>query len=159
MSTDLTFFTNEPDQTLLDRFSVTIEHNTRFFDVLSGFFRTSGFYHLYKSLDKTEKIRILVGISMDRHTYDLLQKAKHGQQLSLTLSHSEAKEDFRERIVSEMEGSPDKPDVEERVSKFIKWIKSGKLYATKSFWNGARTTSGESFTSRQQRSSAGQKMS
>lgn len=127
MSTDLTFFTNEPDQTLLDRFRVTIEHNTRFFDVLAGFFRTSGFYHLYKSLEKTEKIRILVGISMDRHAYDLLQKAKHEQQLSLTLSHSEAKEDFREKVVSEMEGSPDKPDVEEGVSKFIEWIKSGKL--------------------------------
>ena len=127
MSTDLTFFTNEPDQTLLDRFRVTIEHNTRFFDVLAGFFRTSGFYHLYKSLEKTEKIRILVGISMNRHTYGLLQKANHEQQLSLTLSHSEAKEDFRERVVSELEGSPDKPDVEEGVSKFIEWIKSGKL--------------------------------
>jgi hypothetical protein len=38
--TDLTFFTNEPDQTLLDRFKVTIEQNTRFFDVLAGFFKT-----------------------------------------------------------------------------------------------------------------------
>lgn len=73
----MSFFTNKLDQTLLDRFRVTIELNTLFFDVLSGFFRTSGFYHLYKSLEKTEKIIILVGISMDRHAYDLLQKEKH----------------------------------------------------------------------------------
>jgi hypothetical protein len=44
MSTDLTFFTNEPDKTLLDRFKVTIEQNTRFFDVLVDFFKTSGFF-------------------------------------------------------------------------------------------------------------------
>src|SRR4030043_93781 len=75
MITDLTFFTNEPDQTLLDRFKVTIEQNTRFFDVLVGFFKTSGFLKLYESLEKTEKIRILVGISLNRYAYELIQKA------------------------------------------------------------------------------------
>jgi len=51
VSTDLTFFTNEPDATLLDRFKITIANNTRFFDVLVGYFRTSGFYHPYNALD------------------------------------------------------------------------------------------------------------
>ena len=73
--TDLTFFTNEPDQTLLARFKVTIEQNTRFFDVLVGFFKTSGFFKLYNSLEKTEKIRILVGISLNISAYELIQKA------------------------------------------------------------------------------------
>lgn len=66
VSTDLTFFTNEPDATLLDRFKITIANNTRFFDVLVGYFRTSGFYHLYESLENTERIRILVGVSFNR---------------------------------------------------------------------------------------------
>ncbi len=79
--TDLTFFTNEPDQTLLDRFKVTIEQNTRFFDVLVGFFKTSGFFKLYESLGKTEKIRILVGISLNRYAYELIQKAEQEKQL------------------------------------------------------------------------------
>lgn len=127
MSTDLTFFTNEPDHSLLDRFKVTIEQNTRFFDVLVGFFRTSGFYHIYKSLGKTEKIRILVGISLNKYAYKLIQKAEHEKQLSLRLSHSEAKEDFIENVISEMDNSPDKQEVPEGVSKFIEWIKSGKL--------------------------------
>jgi superfamily II DNA/RNA helicase/HKD family nuclease len=127
MSTDLTFFTNEPEQTLLDRFRVTIEQNTRFFDVLVGFFRTSGFYHIYKSLEKTEKIRILVGISLNKYAYQLIQKAEHEKQLSLRLSHNEAKENFTENVVSEMDNSPDKQEVQEGVSKFIEWIKSGKL--------------------------------
>jgi len=125
--TDLTFFTNESNQTLLDRFKVTVEQNTRFFDVLVGFFKTSGFFKLYESLEKTEKIRILVGISLNRYAYELIQKAEQEKQLSLRLSHSEAKEDFAENVVSEMEDSPDKPEVEEGVSKFMEWIKSGKL--------------------------------
>ena len=84
MSTDLTFFTNEHDQTLLDRFKVTIEQNTRFFDVLVGFFRTSGFYKLYKSLEKTEIIRILVGISLNKYAYQLIQKAEQEKRAFIT---------------------------------------------------------------------------
>jgi len=125
--TDLTFFTNEPDQTLLDRFKVTIEQNTRFFDVLVGFFKTSGFLKLYESLEKTEKIRILAGISINRYAYELIKKAEQEKQLSLRLSHSEAKDDFKENVISEMETAPDKQEVQDGVEKFIEWIKSGKL--------------------------------
>jgi len=125
--TDLTFFTNEPDKTLLDRFKVTIEQNTRFFDVLVGFFKTSGFLKLYESLEKTEKIRILVGISLNRFAYELMQKAEQEKQLSLRLSHSEAKDDFKENVISEIETAPDKQEVQDGVEKFIEWIKSGKL--------------------------------
>ncbi len=42
MTTDLTFFTNEPDAALLDRFKATLR-DVQFFDVLVGYFRTSGF--------------------------------------------------------------------------------------------------------------------
>jgi len=61
-SQDLTFITNEKNQKLADRFRVLIK-DTQFFDVLVGYFYTSGFYEIYKSLEKTEKIRILVGIN------------------------------------------------------------------------------------------------
>lgn len=125
--TDLTFFTNESDKTLLDRFKVTIEQNTRFFDVLVGFFKTSGFFKLYESLEKTEKIRILAGISINRYAYELIKKAEQEKQLSLRLSHSEAKDDFKENVISEMETAPDKQEVQDGVEKFIEWIKSGKL--------------------------------
>jgi superfamily II DNA/RNA helicase len=127
LSTDLTFFTNEPGQTLLDRFKVTLQQNTRLFDVLVGYFRTSGFYHLYKSLEKTEKIRILVGISVNKQAFHLIKHAEAKKQLSLRLSNSEAKEDFEANVIKEMENSPDKQEVQEGVEKFIEWIKSGKL--------------------------------
>lgn len=56
-NTDLTFFTNEPGQSLLGRFKATLK-DTKFFDVLVGYFRASGFYQLYESLEDVEKIRI-----------------------------------------------------------------------------------------------------
>ena len=71
MTNDLTFITNENGKSLKDRFNILIR-DARFFDVLSGYFYTSGFYAIYKSLENTEKIRILVGISTDKHAFDLL---------------------------------------------------------------------------------------
>ena len=53
MDSDLTFITNERNQTLLDRFKVLIK-DTQFFDVLVGYFFASGFYAIYKSLDFQE---------------------------------------------------------------------------------------------------------
>ena len=57
MSTDLTFITNEQGKSLKERFNVLIR-DARFFDALSGYFYTSGFYAIYQSLENTEKIRI-----------------------------------------------------------------------------------------------------
>ena len=51
---DLTFITNEKGQNLLERFKVLIK-DTEFFDVLVGYFYTSGFHALYRSLEKTKK--------------------------------------------------------------------------------------------------------
>lgn len=59
MKTDLTFFTNEPGSTLLDRFRKTLK-DVRYFDILVGFFRTSGFFNLCQSFETIEKVRIFV---------------------------------------------------------------------------------------------------
>jgi len=53
MNTDLTFFTNEPGSTLLDRFRKTLK-GVKHFDILVGFIgfiRTSRFFNLYQSLE------------------------------------------------------------------------------------------------------------
>ena len=46
IKTDLTFFTNEPNSTLLDRF-IKILKDVKYFDILVGHFRSSGFFRLY----------------------------------------------------------------------------------------------------------------
>jgi hypothetical protein len=55
MTTDLTFITNKNGKSLKYRFNILIK-DARFFDVLSGYFYTSGFYAIYQSLEGTEKI-------------------------------------------------------------------------------------------------------
>jgi len=124
--TDLTFITNEENQTLKDRFEKLIK-DSKFFDCLVAYFYTSGFYALYKSLEKTEKIRILIGIGTSKETYDLLGIAQDKIQQSLHFSHAETKEEFSNSVINEMENSEDQAQVEEGVLKFIEWIKNGKL--------------------------------
>ena len=126
MITDTTFITNEGENNLRDRFRVLIK-DTRFFDVLVGYFYTSGFYALHKALANTEKIRILIGINTNRQTYQLIQKSQEPVQSSFQFSHAEAKEEFSNSIASEMEHSEDNSSVEKGVHKFIEWLQSGKL--------------------------------
>jgi superfamily II DNA or RNA helicase len=117
MTTDLTFITNEEGKNLKDRFNILVK-DTRFFDVLVGYFYTSGFYAIYPQLEKTEKIRILIGISTNQQTYDLLQKIQ---------SHKEINEEFGNKVVSEMNECENNFRIEEGVYKFLEWLKSGKL--------------------------------
>lgn len=117
MKSDLTFITNEHGQNLKDRFNKLIK-DTRFFDVLVGYFYASGFYAIYKQLEKTEKIRILIGISTNSETYNLFNKIK---------SYREIKESVGNKIILEMNDCKNNNQTEEGVYKFIEWLKSGKL--------------------------------
>ena len=126
MSSDLTFITNEDGKSLLQRFTTLIK-DTRYFDCLVGYFYASGFYSIYKSLEKTEKIRVLIGISTDKETFGLLAESKKEVQQTLPSSTKETKEQFTSQIVQEMESSKDSYDIEEGIHKFIEWLRSGKL--------------------------------
>jgi superfamily II DNA/RNA helicase len=123
---DLTFFTNEEENTLKDRFRKVLSSHTQFFDILVGYFRTSGFFELYKSLENTEKIRILVGMDVDKKTVDLIHSTGN-EQLYFTLSSNEIKDKYKESLQSELENSEDTKEVELGVNKFIEYIKTGKL--------------------------------
>ncbi len=91
------------------------------------YFYTSGFYAVYESLENTEEIRILIGISTGKPTYDLLTKANQSPQQSMRFSHAERKQEYSGLVEKEMEDSEDKQEVEEGVVKFIEWIRSKKL--------------------------------
>ena len=126
MNTDLSFITNEENQTLKERFEVLIK-DTSFFDCLVGYFYSSGFHAIYQSLENTEKIRILIGISTNRQTFELLEKAKKPKQQQIDFSHAETKQEVEYLVQKEMEDSEDNRKVEEGVNKFIEWVGSGKL--------------------------------
>lgn len=124
--TDLSFITNQHGKTLAERFAKLIK-DSRYFDCLVGYFFTSGFYKIYKSLENTEKIRILIGIKTDRKTYEILNENQTEIENSIQFSHAETKEKIEKQIEEEMENSEDKYEVEEGINKFIQWIKDGKL--------------------------------
>lgn len=126
MHTDLTFITNEPSRNLLERFKILIK-DTSFFDCLVGYFYTSGFHALYRSLEKTEKIRILIGISTNRQAFELLDKAGKPKQQVIEFSHAETKEEVEKQIEQELSDSEDNRKVEEGVNKFIDWVRDRKL--------------------------------
>ena len=123
---DLTFFTNEPDRNLYDRFNKVLKSNTKFFDILVGYFRTSGFYLMYPAMEDIEKIRVLVGLDVDSNTIQIIQKSKE-EQLSFEMSHKEIKTEFINDIQEELENSEDSYRVEKGVKTFIKWLQSGKI--------------------------------
>ena len=123
---DLKFFTNEPERDLYSRFAAILKSNTQFFDVLVGYFRTSGFFKLYPSLERVEKIRILVGLNVDRFTIKIIDRMKEEVQYS-SFTHKEAKEILEETVEQEFDVSATTSEVEKGVRVFIEWLKSGKL--------------------------------
>lgn len=124
--TDLTFFTNEPERNLYERFNKILRSNTQLFDVLVGYFRTSGFYMLYPSMENIEKIRILVGLNVDQKTVEIIQKSKN-EQISFDKTFKEIKNDFKNEVIRDLESSKDSMSVEKGIYKFIEWLQTGKL--------------------------------
>lgn len=96
--TDLRFFTNEPDETLYDRFVQTLK-DVQYFDVLVGYFRTSGFRRLYASLEGVEKTRVLVGLSVDAPAYRVIERVRSEGRLDFE-SHQRTRETFSRSLTA-----------------------------------------------------------
>lgn len=125
-NTDLTFFTNEPERDLYSRFSKILKSNTQFFDVLVGYFRTSGFFKMYDAMETVEKIRILVGLNVDKYTVKIIDKANAEIKYEVP-TMKEAKESFSENVENEFAQSDTTSQIEQGVRTFIEWLKNGKL--------------------------------
>ncbi len=127
-NTDLTFFTNDANQTLLDRFKVTLA-DTRLFDILVGYFHASGFYQLYDSIEQVGKTRILVGLGINEEVYRALHH--DGEQLKIDFeSHANAKKHFQDKMIWEVEHSSE-PDeqLEIGLKKFIEFLQQDSPFA------------------------------
>ena len=123
---DLKFFTNEPDRNLYERFNNILNSSTQYFDILVGYFRTSGFYRLYPAMEKVDKIRVLVGLNVDHKTIEIINQSE--KELAFeTLSHKEAKDAFSKVVEKEFANSEDSLEVEKSVRIFIDWLKTSKM--------------------------------
>ena len=123
-TTDLKFFTNEPERTLYDRFNKILKINTQYFDVIVGYFRTSGFFRLCDAMKDLDKIRILVGLNVDKTTVDLIEQSENN---TVIMSQKESKQEYGAQIETEFADSEDSKEVEDGVRCFVEWLKSGKL--------------------------------
>ena len=128
--TDLTFFTNDANQTLLDRFKTTLA-DTRLFDILVGYFHASGFYQLYDAIEPLDKIRILVGLGIDAEVYNALYP--DGGQMRIDFeSHANAKKRFQDELVHQIENvSESDEQLEVGLKKFIEFLQVDCPFAEK----------------------------
>ena len=126
MDDKLKFFTNEPERDLYGKFQTLLRGNTKFFDVIVGYFRTSGFFLMCDSLESVKKIRILVGLNVDKLTVQILNGVTYsGTLFSPTVKV--AKENFSSSVKDEFDDSDVSYEVEYGVRKFLEWLASSKL--------------------------------
>jgi len=118
------FFTNEHKNTLLQKFKGVFENNQdiEFFDSLVGYFRASGYFKIRPFLEKVPKIRILVGIDVDKilakyQSKGLLFQGDANQTLIEFLS--DIKSDIQEADYSE--------EVEKGMLQFVEDVASKKI--------------------------------
>ena len=122
-STDTRFFTNKKGKSLLDRFKKTLKYVEKF-DVLVGYFRSSGFYSLYKELEKIDEVRILNGLDVDEKTFEVVNDLKDKINFQ---SSRKIKEKFANDLEIEVSNSEDTIDVYEGLQKFKEFLISGKI--------------------------------
>ncbi|MES2457878.1 MAG: helicase-related protein [Bacteroidota bacterium] len=117
------FFTNDGENTLLKKFDGIFKHtNVHFFDALVGYFRSSGYFKIREHLNGVEKIRILVGIDVDRL---ISQAANKG--LEFNLNSELTRQEFLKDLKTDIQNAAYKKEVEDGIVEFIGDIASGKI--------------------------------
>ncbi|MFI3315263.1 MAG: phospholipase D-like domain-containing protein, partial [Rikenellaceae bacterium] len=121
MSTN--FFTNEKDNTLLEKIQGVFEHRkVHFFDALVGYFRASGYFRIRKFIEQTPQIRILAGINIDKLTYEA---NRHG--LLFNPNKAQTQEEFFKGIKDNIQSAKYDKEVEDGMYQFIEDIASKKI--------------------------------
>ena len=123
--TDLKFFTNEPGRTLYERFNEILGNYTQYFDVLVGYFRSSGFFRMREALENVEEIRILVGLNVDKYTMKIIDRCETEIRYE-SIPAATGKEIIGKEVEKEFEESACTEEIEKGVRVFIDWLKSGK---------------------------------
>ncbi|MBC7412205.1 MAG: DEAD/DEAH box helicase family protein [Bacteroidia bacterium] len=110
------FFTNNEENTLINKFEgvFTYNPNIHCFDALVGYFRASGYFSIRPFLGKVPKIRILVGINIDKMLAESQQAG-----LEFFKNHEKTKEDFIKGVKEDIEKASYDNDTEAGIIQFI----------------------------------------
>ncbi len=121
MSTN--FFTNENNNTLLEKIQGVFEHRKiYFFDALVGYFRASGYFRIRKFIEQTPQIRILVGINVDKLTYEA-----NAQGLLFNPNEEQTQEEFFAEVRNNIQEAKYDKEVEDGMYQFIEDILTKKI--------------------------------
>lgn len=117
------FFTNEKENTLLEKIEGVFKYKkVHFFDALVGYFRASGYFRIRKFIQDTPKIRFLVGINIDKLTYQANQ-----QGLLFNPNAEQSQEEFFNEVKKNIQEAKYDKEVEDGMYQFIEDIVSGKI--------------------------------
>ena len=117
------FFTNEKDNTLLEKIEGVFKYkHVHFFDALVGYFRASGYFKIRKFIQQTPHIRILVGINVDKLTYQANQ-----QGLLFNPNAEQSQEEFFNDIKKNIQEAKYDKEVEDGMYQFIEDIMTGRI--------------------------------
>lgn len=117
-------FTNREGNTLIKEFEGVLQHNPqiRNLDAVVGFLRASGYFSLRPFLDNIGKVRVLIGIDVDKY---IAQAARRGK---LFLGAEEdVKEDCLRMVRKDIESSRYKKEIEDGMFQLVQDLLDGKL--------------------------------
>ena len=117
------FFTNEKENTLLEKIEGVFKYKkVHFFDALVGYFRASGYFRIRKFIQQTPHIRILVGINIDKLTYQANQ-----QGLRFSPDGEQSQEEFFKEVKKNIQEAKYDKEVEDGMYQFIEDIVSRRI--------------------------------
>ena len=117
-------FTNRNGNTLMKEFEGVLQHNPqiRNLDAVVGFLRASGYFSLRPFLDNIGKVRVLIGIDVDKYI------AKAAQQGKLFFgAEEEVKEEYLRKIRTDIETSNYREDIEDGMYLMVQDLLDKKL--------------------------------
>jgi len=98
--------------------------DTQYFDVLVGYFCSSGFYQMYEAIEQVDKTRILVGLGVDEESYKTINEYQNQTVMDFD-SHANAKKEYQKNLIKEIEKSN---EVDKRleigIRKFIEFLQT-----------------------------------
>jgi len=117
-------FTNKDGNTLIKEFEGVLQHNPqiRNLDAVVGFLRASGYFSLRPFLDNIGRVRVLIGIDVDKYI------AKAAQQGKLFFgAEEEVKEEYLRKIRTDIETSNYRKDIEDGMYLMVQDLLDKKL--------------------------------
>ncbi len=119
------FFTNQQKNTLFNKLEGIFTHNKTInhFDVLVGYFRSSGYFKLRPLLENVANIRILVGINVDKITREMQAEGR-------ALFKGDAKktiEYWQKNFIEDVEEAHYDEVTEQGIKQFIDDMQTGKV--------------------------------